>query len=414
LLVRRNPKALVVYPYLLTLILSVLMVSVAFSITSAQVASPTPSVTPTAMPPQSTLTPTPSVVYDAALSIFMNKRLPINVSHAADIQEFFHWKAHFADVTSLVFLPSDGLVSTSSDGNGSLKFPSIRLWQIQNDSLTLVGSAFEDILGAIPIASIQASQDGRLLAAGYGGSVTIWDGATGGRITTVPQTWAQTTALRGYEMVAGGENGVVGQWLLTMPSTDYVETGTFPPNFSFMPNQAQLITAFQMDEAVVQVAIEPLTDQIFILTKSGKLSTYSNPDGVIGTLRAIPHETQSDVIEPVHSNGILMALRANEHHIIYAGSHQDVVVYDYDQNQEIATYPLGADVICVTFNDQDNLLVIGDTSVPGLLHILDMESYTLITQINTHQIIHSCAFNEDGKLLATGDSNGTIHLWGIN
>jgi hypothetical protein len=207
---------------------------------------------------------------------------------------------------------------------------------------------------------------------------------------------------------------VVGHWLLSLPSTDYVETGKLPDNFSFMPNQAQLITAFQMDEAVVQVAIEPLTDQLFILTKSGRLSTYTNPDGTHGILRAVPQQAQSDSAAPVRSSGILIALRANQHHIIYAGSHQDVVVYDYAQNQEIATYALASGVSCMTSNHQGNLLVIGDTAEQGVLHILDTESYTLIAQINTHQAINACTFNADGILLATGDNHGNISLWGVN
>jgi hypothetical protein len=144
LVVKRNTKAF---------IFSLLILSMSFGAVGAQVASPTPGATPTAIPPQPTLTPTDSVLNDATFSAFMNKRLPINASNAADIQVFFQWKAQGADISSLVFLPSDALVSTANDGDGSLQFPSMRLWKIQNDSLTLVSSGFEGIFGAIAIPS---------------------------------------------------------------------------------------------------------------------------------------------------------------------------------------------------------------------------------------------------------------------
>jgi len=253
------------------------------------------------------------------------------------------------------------------------------------------------------------SEDSKFLAAAYSG-ITLWDVPTGQRIGNIRVLSATSAFQYDYNyLLVGGTNGVVSLWVASIPAdSGYRETGILEEGYVFQSRPSTLVTAFQVEESIVQVMQD--NDISFVLTRSGKLITitYTKNSGK-ASLVTVAQESSSNTQQPLAENGILMTLQQEQKQVIYAGSHQDILVYDYDNQQSIAHYPVAAEVTCIAGNNE--LLVIGDAS--GVIHLLSAGTYKLISQLDTHRPVTACAFSPGNSLLAIGDTAGHIALWGV-
>ncbi len=398
------------YPLALTLLMCVgLLLILSPDVTTAQPLPP-PSASMTASPLPPTLSPTPSntPTPDVTLSSLMQRRVVIHQGNSASLETFYRWQGHHEEVSSLIFTSPDALFSTAL--NSTYSFPAVRLWQIQTTNVNPVRGESENV-GADTISRISRSKDGRLAMIGHGGAAEILDAITGRPIARIPQTWASTIATDGgYGFIVSGENHVVGIWANVLPY-GYLES-TPPPEISpLVFYSGQLVTAFLVDKPVIQVDYDGMVNRYFILTKDGVLHLYFTQDYVQSTLTTISQDAQSSATEEISSTGNLMALQADQSRVIYAGSHWDVIAYDYVQNQTVARYPLENAVSCIAIQPQSHLLLVGDRS--GALSILHLDDFKLITQINIGGIISACAINDDSTLIATSDDEGHLTLWGV-
>ncbi len=330
----------------------------------------------------------------------------------SSIQQRHEWQAHVAQVTSLVFVPdTDHLVSTSS--NGTLQRRPIAMWHVTRDEVETVTGAFENVAGAGNIPHIQRMSAGRTLAAGFGGSATIWDAPTGRAIARIPQTWATSVASVPYRgQVIGGENGVVGLWSTNLPA-NYREREALPEEFIFTPNQTQLITAVQIEQPVHQILVDDSTGHILVLTSTGELYQYM----LLGDSDAHLNLNLENRIPTASSDRIndnaLAVLHPQNPHIAYVKNEGEVVVYDYDTRRPLNIYTLPDSVGCIAYVPDSSFLIIGDSSNRGRLHLFDTETHEAVTRFSTGQPISSCAFDADGFWLATGHDNGEVGLWDI-
>ena len=107
-----------------------------------------------------------------------------------------------------------------------------------------------------------------------------------------------------------------------------------------------------------------------------------------------------------------MLIQPDKQHVIYAASNQDIRIYDYGNQQDIWQYSIGANIACITTTSNHQILVVGDAN--GLFHFFNAQDYEPMGQIDLHQPITSCIFNQNDSLLVTGNASGQITLWGIN
>jgi WD40 repeat protein len=338
----------------------------------------------------------------------MNHLVSINASNVLNIQKIYQWDAHEARVTSLMFVsPDNRLVSTAQ--NGSNRIPAIRLWHISSGSVNPEGRNFEDaIASAVNIPQVQLSENGRLLAAAHAGA-TLWDVLTRQRIGNIRAPASSAFQYGSNNVLVGSSNGVVTLWAFNLPygsTSEYRETGILPEDYVYRPSPSELITAFQVGEAVVQVAH---ADNIsFILTQSGNLLKHTLMGGA-EMLTHVSADSPGGEAVPLADSGTLMVLQRDKQQVIYAAPYQDVQIYDYANQQTIERFPINAEVGCIAADHQ--LIIIGDAD--GWLHFLNAENYETIGQVNTQQPVTSCVFSLDGVLLVTGNANGEVVLWGI-
>jgi WD40 repeat protein len=276
---------------------------------------------------------------------------------------------------------------------------------------------FTDVGMSANITDIQFSPNGRLLAAGFGGSVTVWDVSSGSPVARVPQVSAVSAALAGDYgiVVVGGLNRVVGLWII-MPPWDYIESGSFPADFNYTFTESDLLTAFHADEAIVQVLNNPNTTQSFALTIDGTLYIYTpsnEPEAPFISALQAPQPVPSEPLAGDGIGGPYIALKPRSQLLAYAGSYRDVVIYDMLQNRTMTRFPLESPVACVMYNPSGDLLVTANWSEDSSLHITDSTRGRMIAQVDTGQRVVSCTFSPDGTLIATGDGEGRIALWGV-
>jgi WD40 repeat protein len=341
----------------------------------------------------------------------MGDLVAINAANVLELHKIYQWTAHENHVTSLVFMSdSNELVSTSQ--NGSNRVPAVRLWDVSSGSINPEGGAFVDaVASGVTIPQVQLNENGRILTAAHAG-VTLWDARTRQRVGNILTPASSAFQYDYNNVIVGGRNGVVSLWTFNVPYGpygEYRESGILPEDYVFSPTPSEMITAFQVGDEIVQVA--HADDTSFILTRSGTLLTHTLGGGT-ETLITVTQDAREEQTEPLAENGILMVVRRENQHIIYAGAHQDMLVYDYKHQQNVLRVPIHAEVGCIAFDSMRQLLVVGDAN--GLLHFFDAETYAAIGQVDVHHPVTACAFNQDGTLLATGSAEGQIAFWGTS
>jgi len=371
----------------------------------------TPSLTPTNViyTPSPTWTPTLSPSPIPTLTVPLTERSPITITNANQIGKFRSWQVTGDGFTSLSFSPDNAyLIST---GNASEQTEAVRFWNIQGQDVTSTENLLEDFPRTASAVNARFSSDGQRFIAMVG-MIGIWDVQNRELIGRFYQDGASMATFAGDNtsvLVAGGYQ--VALWNIAADIPTPNETTPSTADLDFDPFGV-LITALQTSEAVIDVAFDPISYQGFILTESGRLYRYSNPE-MRGTITVIPQEPQPDAPQPIYSSGNRLALDTTNYRAAYAGSHNDVIVYDYLNNQTLARFPLDVPVNCITYNSTGELLVIGDWAVESVLHIVSTATWETIAQINTGEILSRCAFSPDGTLIATGSSEGALVLWGI-
>lgn len=370
-----------------------------FFVTSAQGQTATPTHTPA--PATATAAPTFTPQPDPALAGIMNNLPAINAANVLDIQEIYQWSAHEARVTSLLFIAPEHLVSTAQ--NGSNRTPAIRVWDITAGGINPEGRVFEDaVASAVNIPHVQLSENGRVLAAAHSGA-TVWDVLTRHRIGNISAPASSVFQFGTNYVLAGSSSGLVSLWWFDLPYGDYRETGILPEDYIYQPRPSQLITAFRVDDAVIQVAH---ADNIsFVLTRSGTLLLYSFGGGT----ETLTRVSADEAAVPLTDWGVLLVTQPDKQQVIYAGPHEDVQIYDYATHRIIGFFAVNAEVGCITAGEE--LIIIGDAT--GRLHFLSTENYELIGQADTGQPVTACTFSMDGRFLVTGNDAGEITLRGI-
>jgi WD40 repeat protein len=415
----RIPQRSQIATHVSLLLMTVLLLTIT---TSAQDASQTPSepsptvtLTLTPMPTQPTSTPTLTPQPDATLSTIMSQRERLSPSNIVNLREFYRWPAYEEGVTSLVFTNDGDLVTT---GWRPLRpYAYVQRWSIEDGSINPVGGIFRDLVAdAIIPFPVQLSPNGQSFSTAGGYGAIIWDALSSRQIGSISVYYASSVVVysdnNNYnnDVIVGGINGLVSFWTFNVPygpGGGYDETGILPADYTFNFTPSTLVSAFQVDGEVVQVAHDQNTS--FALTRSGALYMYAG-----GGMTKLTYEQISFPDEPLKDIGIYMVLDRNHQRVFYLQSHNGIRVYDYGNRWPVTGLIVEEGITCLALSPDGNVLVMGDTAENGTLHLYNTETFMPIGEINTGHTLTSCTFNQDGTLLALGDAEGQIALWGVS
>ncbi len=339
----------------------------------------------------------------------------ITSSRASHLTELRSWQAYPTIVTGLTFSSNQiHLVSTGHDqldGTSS----AMRMWDLRSGQPAAV--SFESVRPYAFGSFAHFSPDGEHVLANVGPiGIGLWNAEDGTRAARIGQGGIAAVLVEGYErnyiVVAAREDGLVGIWNVPIPIptnlSDSERLGV-PEEIIRDYEHETLWTAFEIGEPVSDVVYNPETRQVFILSQGGNLNIYTWEGLTGGTLQIVGQPDKSLVMR--HEwGGPRIALRTGSSTIAYVGRDNDVVFYDYVENQTVAHYGWDAPIICVIYSPSGELLLIGDLTT---LHVLDADSGASLATIDTGSTVSSCAFSPNGTLFATGSTDGEITIWGL-
>jgi WD40 repeat protein len=381
-------------------------ITLAQAATASYTPSPyTPSVKPT---PSNTPTTIPTIA--AAIS----NRAVITVDNATGLQKYRAWQAQYGAVSALVFIPQTSrLISGGYDANDDTDPQPIRIWELQEDSITSVDTFFKGFpnRSRMGISSLSLSPDGSLIAVVINNrDVNVWNTQTGDLVAAVTQSHINTSAIdmSNYWLLAGGQMQFMAQWNIN----SLVPT-LFPTEVAFNP-QGQLNNIFPIDEDVSQVDYDADTHQVFALTLTGRLVIYKFVNERDYAIRFVP-QAPASVLPPAWGleGSHKMTLDSARHEITYTDTNRDVIVYDFVADKVVSRLSWGQPTGCLDYSADKRFLVMSDWGYDMTLHIIDTVSWKSIAQIPTGQALMACALSWDNKWIATGDPNGQIILWGV-
>jgi WD40 repeat protein len=387
--------------------------------TAAQTSSASPTITFTPSPHTPTITPTASITPTPlpTLAAVLPDREVITAANASQIQKYREWQAQTVFVTGVAFIPyTTHLVSLGDESYIWNDTPPMRLWDIQENRIAEVKNFFEGVPAYLVrrMDDLSLSQDGtRIVAQGSG--YQVWDTKTGRLMGRVLQRGQGTGGLDIYNqtLVGGSITQMVALWSIpsVIPSPNS-EMGPLPTDYVFDP-QGILIRTFEVDQPVSQVAISADTQQVFVLTNTGRLFIYKLLNDIDYSLTAVHQAPLSSSSEFPIDGGRLMDINHERHEITYNDSNWDIVVYNFEQNEIVALYPLGKPTLCLNYSPDGKLLLLTDWDFTTKLQLFDTTTHEKIAEIVTGKAVRSCDFSWDGTFFATGDNEGQVALWGV-
>jgi WD40 repeat protein len=384
---------------------------------AAQTETPSPTATlttytPTANP-TATNTPTPL----PTLAALLPDREVITAANTSQIQKYREWQAHPGTVAGIAFIPNTTRVVTVGIEESDETAIPMRLWEIQENRITEIENFFEGIPAyqSYGMYDLSLSQDGtRIFAAGSG--FRVWDAKTGKIVGQVFQNHAGIHSLGddNQTLVTGSSYDFVALWSIpaAIPSGE-TEMGPLPEDFVFSP-QGSLINAFHAGEQINQVAFNADTYQVFVLTQTGRLLIYQPISEIEYGPTIVPQAPlSSDPSAFPIEGGRLMDINHDRHEITYSDSNWDMVVYNFEHNEIVARYPLGKPTLCINYSPDGKLLLLTDWDFRTTLQLFDTATQEKVADIVTGSEVRSCDFSWDGTLIATGDHEGQVALWGV-
>jgi len=365
--------------------------------------SPEPTLTHTSLP---TIIPTSTPEHSLIIASRVN-----------ELAQLRRWQAHPSAVLGISFSPD--LIHLVSTGNDLVDGTApIRLWNVRT------GEPIEfNFTGILPYAlasTVHFSHDGQYVATSVG-SILVWNIADGSQIARIGQgsidiAFADVTPSSDGSLIAvAREDGLVSIWSVPQPLPDRQireEMGLSDDYLAAFRYEA-LITAFRIDAPLRDIAFDPVTQKIFILSGSGDLTIFTW-EGINGRAETVTPQLSQPASEPIQGYpGSQIALRAGTSTVAYTDSANTVVVYDLNQQQPVAHYDLSVPISCIMYSPNGEILVITELTENSAVHILDSNTGKSLMVSNTQSMITNCTFSPDGTQFATGNAEGEITIWGI-
>ncbi|MEA3440877.1 MAG: peptidoglycan-binding protein [Chloroflexota bacterium] len=340
------------------------------------------------------------------------------------------------DVDGLAFRPGDDGGTLASWNSRRVQF-----WDTSSGELIAEyaqpGSSAEVLQVAFSASSTSAGQTlpGRLLAAGRAdGTVELWDTATGQKLLDLDEMQVSVSGLvfdkSGELLAVGSKDGTTRIWDMSGENPTLVQEFSAPitmASLAITPDGTSLAigghnatrsgAALEIRDVQSGTRIHSLPTEL----KNILALTFS-PDGV---QLAVGDETPGLQVWDFTGGDRLVDIqlnsRAGAEALEYSPDGRMLVVvtgkelhfFDPTDMSRIARLRGEEYIEKTAFNPDQCSLVVSSANYLDFLEVESLEYYLSLYDTNTNLINRTLAFTQDGYLLAFGDSNGVINVWGM-
>ncbi|MEX2666875.1 caspase family protein [Candidatus Uabimicrobium amorphum] len=346
---------------------------------------------------------------------------------------------HANDVNSVAFSP-DGKTLASASGGYNIqtrkyKDCTVRLWDVTSgkEITTITAHTY-------PVLSVAFSPDGKTLASASGGcntpglggpgggSVRLWDVATGKEITKITGHTNHVKSVAfspdGKTLASGSDDKTVRLWDVATGKKIHKITGhtNRVNSVAFSPNSKTLASG--SDDKTVRLWDVTSGKQIRKITGHTRpvKSVAFSPDGktiasggtVEGTVRLWDVATGKLITKITkHFNVNSVAFSPDGKTLTSGSIDKTVLLWDIDTGKEITEITGHTDRInSVVFSPNGRTIASG--SDDKTVRLWDVASGKEIAKMTGHASrVNSVAFSPDGKTLASGSVDRTVRLWDV-
>ncbi len=243
---------------------------------------------------------------------------------------------------------------------------------------------------------IALSPDGKRIASGRMGTITIWDTESGAEVLTFEESGKHFTGPFAFN--PDGTRIVSGGWHRT-------DSGRSTPMIKVSDTSSGkvLMTLAGHEGRVHCVAVSPDGERIVSGSFDKTVKVWDASTGEeIRTLSG-----HKDLV-------ICVAFSPNGREIASGGYDQTVRIWDTVTGEQLKTFHMdGQKVIAVDYSPDGKRIAVG--CGPGLIRILDTETGQRITAAVDHvwyrSTVTSVDFSPDGKRLVSGSYDQTVRIW---
>ncbi|MDE3258590.1 MAG: hypothetical protein OYM47_12205 [Gemmatimonadota bacterium] len=324
---------------------------------------------------------------------------------------------HAGAVVSVVYSP-DGAILISGDDDGRVLLRDVR----SGNSVGLSGHG--------SLSAMALSRDGVALALGHrDGTIYLWDAASNTRIATLE---GHTSGIGAVAFSSDGALLASGSWdrtirLWDMKTRELVETleghtgGVTSVSFSL--DGATLASAGGWNDATVRLwdlasrepigTLEGHTNEVRSVSFSSDGARLASGGGYEDKTVRIWNVATKELIGILegHTGSVRAVAFSPDDALLASGSRDGVTLWDAGTRQRRSSLNNRGSANSLAFSADGAMLVSGSWYGARLW---DVETREQIANLEGHTgWVHSVAFSDDGDVLATGASDGTMLLWNI-
>jgi len=284
---------------------------------------------------------------------------------------------------------------------------------------------------------VTVSADGQWIAStGYDEVVRIWDSVSGSQMLEMPLD-SNGSAISfnqdGTRIVVADEDGNIGIWDISalrsrtsyIEFTEFVQEARFTPSAEFLIVNADDFNVWRIPADQVNQLKNGTEGQVILTTESLTYDTAISPDSqwvaVVELDTENPRKNRATLVSidgkiqrPLEHGGEVTGVEFTQDSRLVATSGVDGLIrlWDVQSGNELFSLDNSEKIYSMALSPAGNLAAAG---LNGKIKIWDIDTREEVTEPKQQAgDISSLTFSQDGTLLATGSSEGTVILWKVD